>query len=38
MSDNPYFFWVLFTDIAILALVIGYIVRDRLVRSKEEND
>ncbi len=36
MEDNPYFFWVLGTDIVILTAVTIYFVRE--YRSRKKND
>jgi hypothetical protein len=37
MDENPYFYWVLFTDIFIIAAVIIYVVRDRLSKDTKDN-
>ncbi len=38
MKDNPYFYWVLCTDIIIIVGVITYIVRDQLAKKREKSN
>ncbi len=38
MKDNPYFYWVLCTDIVIISGVIIYIVRDQLAKRRDKKD
>jgi hypothetical protein len=38
MKDNPYFYWVLCTDIIIIVGVITYIVRDQMAKKREKRN
>ncbi len=35
MEDNPYFFWVLGTDIIIITAVVVYFIREYLSKQKK---